>query len=159
VRKLVTIGIPHPATLKPTLKKLWGVRHFAAYKLPGAAARFAASDFAALPAIYRRWSPAWSPAAGEFDAIRECFSHRESLDAAMGYYRQLAFRPTESLRRRIAAPTVTFAGLDDGVVEPSDYYRAKRMFEGEYVVEEVPGGHFLHREHPGVFAERLLAHF
>jgi pimeloyl-ACP methyl ester carboxylesterase len=32
------------------------------------------------------------------------------------------------------------------------------MFENDYVVEEVPGGHFLHREHPDVFAERLLAH-
>jgi pimeloyl-ACP methyl ester carboxylesterase len=158
VRKLVTIGIPHPATLKPNLKKLWGVRHFAAYNLPGAASRFAASDFAALPAIYRRWSPAWSPPPEELAAIRACFAHRESLDAAMGYYRQLKLRPTESLRKRIAAPTVTFAGLDDGVAEPSDYHRAKRMFDGDYVVEEVPGGHFLHREHPERFAERLLAH-
>ncbi|HTX97520.1 MAG TPA: alpha/beta hydrolase [Mycobacterium sp.] len=57
VKKLFVIGIPHPAALKPSLKKLWGVRHFAAYKLPGAPKRFARNDFAALPAIYRRWSP------------------------------------------------------------------------------------------------------
>ncbi len=158
VRKLVTVGLPHPATLKPTLKKLWGVRHFAAYKLPGAAARFAAADFAALPAICRRWSPKWDPSPEELADVRECFSHRESLDAAMGYYRQLRFRPSESLRRRIAAPTVVFAGLDDGVAEPSDYHAARRKFDGEYVVEEMPGGHFMHREHPAVFAERLLAH-
>ena len=36
VKKLFVLAIPHPATLKPTLKKLWGVRHFAVYKLPGA---------------------------------------------------------------------------------------------------------------------------
>ncbi|OBK43132.1 alpha/beta fold hydrolase [Mycobacterium sp. 1081908.1] len=51
VKKLFVVGIPHPAALKPTLKKLWGVRHFATYKLPGAAKRFARNDFAALPAI------------------------------------------------------------------------------------------------------------
>src|ERR1700735_2187989 len=28
VTKLFVIGIPHPATLKTTLKTLWGVRHF-----------------------------------------------------------------------------------------------------------------------------------
>ena len=30
VKKLIAIGIPHPAAIKPSLKKLWGVRHFAA---------------------------------------------------------------------------------------------------------------------------------
>src|ERR1700710_2463740 len=53
VTKLFVLAIPHPAALKPSLKKLWGVRHFAAYKLPGASKRFARNDFAALPAIYR----------------------------------------------------------------------------------------------------------
>ena len=32
------------------------------------------------------------------------------------------------------------------------------MFDGEYTIEEVPGGHFMHLEHPDVFAERLLKH-
>jgi pimeloyl-ACP methyl ester carboxylesterase len=32
------------------------------------------------------------------------------------------------------------------------------MFERSYVIEELPGGHFLHREHPDAFAERLMAH-
>src|ERR1700743_3421430 len=40
VKKLFFLAIPHPATLRPTLKKLWGVRHFAMYKLPGAPERF-----------------------------------------------------------------------------------------------------------------------
>ncbi len=57
VKKLFVLAIPHPAALKPTLKKLWGARHFAVYKLPGAPERFARNDFAALPEICRRWSP------------------------------------------------------------------------------------------------------
>jgi pimeloyl-ACP methyl ester carboxylesterase len=158
VKRLVVLAIPHPATLRPSPKKLWGARHFAAYKLPGAANRFARNDFAALPAICRRWSPTWEPDPREFDAVRECFANRASLHAAFGYYRRLSPIPSASLRTRITVPTVVFAGLDDPVVEPSDFRRAGRMFESEYIVEEVPGGHFLHREHPETFAGRLLAH-
>lgn len=158
VSKLITVAIPHPATLKPSPRKLWGARHFAAYKLPGAANRFARNNFEALPAICRRWSPTWRPPPEEFDAVRECFASPGSLDAAFGYYRKLWPLPSASLRARITVPTVVFAGLDDPVVEVSDYRRAARMFLGSYVIEEMPGGHFMHREHPGVFAERVLRH-
>ncbi len=158
VKKLFVIGIPHPAALKPSLKKLWGVRHFAAYKLPGASNRFARNDFAALPAIYRRWSPMWNPDPKEFDAVRASFSNRASLNAAFGYYRKLSPIPSPSLKARITVPVVVFAGLDDPIVQPSDYRDAARMFENGYIVEEVRGGHFMHREYPEAFAERLLAH-
>jgi pimeloyl-ACP methyl ester carboxylesterase len=158
VKKLFVIGIPHPAALRPSLKKLWGARHFAAYKLPGAPKRFARNDFAALPAIYRRWSPTWSPDPTEFDAVRACFSNPASLNAAFGYYRKLSPIPSASLKARITVPVVAFAGLDDPTLAPSDYRGAARMFENEYIVEEVPGRHFMHREHPEVFAERLLTH-
>jgi pimeloyl-ACP methyl ester carboxylesterase len=158
VKKLFVLAIPHPATLRPTLKKLWGVRHFAMYKLPGAPERFARNDFAALPEIYRRWSPSWRPDPNEFDPVRASFSNRASLNAAFGYYRKLSPIPSASLKVRIAVPTVVFAGLDDPVAEPADYRGAARMFAGDYIVEEVDGGHFMHREHPDAFAERLLAH-
>ncbi|MCV7348451.1 alpha/beta fold hydrolase [Mycolicibacterium rhodesiae] len=158
VSKLMAVAIPHPATLMPSLRKLWGARHFASYKLPGAAKRFARNDFAALPGIYRRWSPTWNPPGPEFDAVRECFASPGSLDAAFGYYRKLSPLPSPSLRAKIPAPTVVFAGMDDPVAEPSDYRRARRMFLGDYAIEEVPGGHFMHREHPDVFAERVLSH-
>ncbi len=158
VTKLFAIGIPHPAALKPSLKKIWGARHFVAYKLPGAPNRFARNDFSALPAIYRRWSPTWNPDPGEFDAVRACFANAASLNAAFGYYRKLSPIPSASLKARITVPCVVFAGLDDPNVEPSDYLFAERMFENEYIVEEVRGGHFMHREHPDEFAERLLTY-
>lgn len=157
VRKLITVAIPHPLGIRPSLKLAWGARHFVAYKLPGAARRFAADDFAALPAIYKRWSPAWTPPASEFDAIRECFGHRESLDAAFGYYRKLA-PPGPHLRKKLPMPSVAFAGLDDDMLTPDDFERARRMYSGDYVVETTRGGHFLHRESPDAFARRLLSH-
>jgi pimeloyl-ACP methyl ester carboxylesterase len=159
ITKLFVLAIPHPARLKLTAAKLWGVRHFAAYKLPGAAGRFAADDFAALPKIYRRWSPAWSPAPEEFAPIRACFADRASLDAAMGYYRKLTPFAPPWLRRPITVPTVAFVGTDDGVVGPADFEYARPMFAADYTVEVMPGGHFLHREHPQIFARKLLPHF
>jgi pimeloyl-ACP methyl ester carboxylesterase len=158
VEKLFALAIPHPASLKPTPRKVWGVRHFLAFKLPGAAARFAANDFAALPAIVRRWSPTWDPPPGALDDTRECFADAASLDAAFGYYRALTFGAPKHLRRRIAVPTVSFVGKDDPIAEPSDFERARRMFTGSYAFEVTPGGHFLHREAPDVFADRLFAH-
>jgi pimeloyl-ACP methyl ester carboxylesterase len=159
VSKLFAVGVPHPATLRVTLRKLWGVRHFFAYQLPGAAARFAKDDFAALPAICHRWSPTWSPSAQELAPVRDCFTDERSLDAAFGYYRAMSFRARPHLRRPIEVPTVVFAGTDDPNLEPADYHLASRKFRSSYVVEEMPGGHFMHREHPAIFAQKLLAHF
>ncbi len=64
------------------------------------------------------------------------------------------------MKKKITVPTVVIAGTDDPpVAEPSDYRRSARMFKGEYIVEEVPpGGHFMHREHPALFAARVLGH-
>jgi pimeloyl-ACP methyl ester carboxylesterase len=158
VRKLIVLAIPHPAALRPSLARVWAWRHFMAYKLPGAPRRFARNDFAALAAICRRWSPKWDPSPRELAAVRECFADRESLNAAFGYYRALKLKPPAYLTKPIAVPTVAFAGLDDPVAYVDDFRRAAKMFTKGYVIEEVPGGHFLHREHGDVFAERLLSH-
>ena len=141
-----------------TPSKVWGVRHFFAYKLPGAARRFSNNDFAALPVIYKRWSPLWSPPADELAPVREAFAEPASLDAAIGYYRQLRLRPQSFFRTPIEVPTIAFAGLDDPIVGPADFAGARRMFKADYIVEEMRGGHFMHREHPDEFATKLLAH-
>jgi pimeloyl-ACP methyl ester carboxylesterase len=54
-------------------------------------------------------------------------------------------------------PDRPFAGLDDPNVRPADYAAARRMFRADYAVEEMRGGHFMHREHPDDFAAQLLA--
>lgn len=159
VKKLITLVIPHPATFKPSLGQLWLARHMLLYKLPGSHRRFAADDFAALRAIYARWSPTWEPPDDELASVRECFSNPESLKAAFGYYRALSFVIPAYARRKIDVPSVLFAGLDDPIAKLADYERSRRIFTGECSIEAMPGGHFIHREHPDVFATRLLAHF
>jgi pimeloyl-ACP methyl ester carboxylesterase len=158
ISRLVTVGTPHPATIRPSPVLAWKVRHFFAYKRRGAARRFARNDFAALPAICKRWSPTWSPDPAEFEPVRASFADPASLDAAMGYYRELRFRPQPFLRTKIEVPTVVFAGTDDPIVGPRAYDRAARMFTASYTVEQMPGGHFMHREHPSTFADKLLPH-
>jgi pimeloyl-ACP methyl ester carboxylesterase len=158
VRKLVTVAIPHPASLRATPAKVWGVRHFFAYKLPGAARRFARDDFAALRAIVKRWSPTWDPGDDELQPARACFANAASLDAAMGYYRAWPLRMPRWLRAPLAVPTVTFAGADDPIARPDDYEHARAWFTGPYTIETLPGGHFLHRESADAFVERLLVH-
>ena len=64
LRMLITLAIPHPASILPTPGTLWGVRHFFALSLPGAAARMRADGFAYVDALVRRWSPAWDVPAG-----------------------------------------------------------------------------------------------
>lgn len=159
VRRLFALAIPHPATLKPTLGKLWGVRHMLAFKLPGAAHRFAREHRQRVRALYRRWSPTWAVPEDEFAAIDACFSDARVVDAALGYYRALSPRLPRELTQKTAVPTVAFCGADDPNTDRQDFERGRSRFTGPYAVEVMPGGHFLHREHPRVFLERLLSHF
>jgi pimeloyl-ACP methyl ester carboxylesterase len=155
VSRLITVGIPHPASIRPTPSILWMVRHFFTLKLPWAASKTRANDFAHIDELVRRWSPAWDVPPGETDRVKEAFRHPGSLEAALGYYR--AIRPTlpASQRKRIGVPTVSFAGTEDNVM-PETYDRAAPWFTGGYEVVRVPGGHFMHREHPAPFIEQLL---
>lgn len=156
VRKLVTVAIPHPASLSPTLKLLWGVRHFFLFRLPFAEAMVRRDSFAHVDELVRRWSPAWDVPAGETDPVKECFKQPGSLNAALGYYRAITPRPPASLLRKIDVPTVTFSGEHDGVLRHEHYESSRRWFTGPYEIVHMPGGHFLHREHPARFIKELL---
>lgn len=155
VAGLATLAIPHPATLRPSPKKLWGVRHFFALRLPGATRRFAANDFAEVRTLFERWSPGFDWTDDELDAVRNAFSAPGSLDAALGYYRCLSLITPRFLRSKLPMPALVLGGLTDGVAETADFEASRRMFTGRCDVQMLPGGHFLHREHPAA-VERAL---
>ena len=156
VEKLVTVAIPHPASIKPSLSLAWTMRHFVAFKLPGAASRARANDFAVIDELVRRWSPAWDVPKGETDAVKAAFREPGSLEAALGYYRAIGLGLPASQRKRIKVPTVAFAGLHD-MIAPEAYDKASSRFLNGYRVVKMPGGHFMHREHPEVFVKELVA--
>lgn len=155
VELLVTLAIPHPASITPTPRLLWSVRHFLTLRPRGAAKGIRARDFADIDELVQRWSPAWDVPPDETAAVKAAFRQPGCLEAALGYYRALTVRPPPSQRARIRVPTVSFAGTDD-VVGPEVFDRAAPWYTAGYRVIRMPGGHFMHREHPARFNQELL---
>ncbi|MFK7929481.1 MAG: alpha/beta fold hydrolase [Myxococcota bacterium] len=153
ISRLIPVAIPHPASVKPTLKTLWGVRHFAANKLPGAERRFARNDFAKIRTMYERWSPGFDWPESEFESAKNAYSHPGCLRSALGYYRRLGRWP---FRGGVSVPTLIIGGLTDGVATTVDFERSKERVNAPCEVAMLPGGHFLHREHPEPFIAAVL---
>ena len=157
IRFLVTVAIPHPASLEPTLGLIWGTRHFFALSRRSSEKKARKDDFAMIDVLVKRWSPAWDVPPGETAAVKQAFSQPGCLDAALGYYRAISFKTPPAHRARISVPTVAFGGEHDGVLKPRAYEKARSRFTGDYKTVVMPGGHFLHREHPQRFIDELLA--
>jgi pimeloyl-ACP methyl ester carboxylesterase len=154
VSHLTTIAIPHARAMRFSLGLAWKVRHFFTFQLPGAATLLRRNDFAGVEAIYRRWSPAWQLDRAELADVKRAFAEPGCLDAAIGYYRALP--PPRELFARVKVPSLAFAGATDFAAPPAAYEGARRFYDSDYEVVTLPGGHFLHREHPGPFADELV---
>jgi len=154
VRFLITLGVPHPRSVRPTPKMLWTVRHFFVLRGKRAALKVRANDHAYVDHLWRRWSPAWHVPAEETARVKEAFAHPGCAEAACAYYAALSPRLPASLRAPIKVPSVAFAGIHDNM-SPRAYEKARRCFTASYEVVQVPGGHFMHREHPAEFIAEL----
>jgi pimeloyl-ACP methyl ester carboxylesterase len=156
VRFLITLAIPHPKSIKPSPRLLWHMRHFAVLRRKHAAAKLRANDFAYVDELWRRWSPAWTdiPAA-ETAHVKAAFREPGCAEAACAYYASIGPRLPASHRQHVTVPTVAFAGEQD-MISPRAYEKARHCFTASYEVVQVPGGHFMHREHPQPFAAELL---
>jgi pimeloyl-ACP methyl ester carboxylesterase len=114
-----------------------------------------ANDFAHIDALWRRWSPGWDFPPEETRDVKEAFSHPGSLEAALGYYRALRPYIPKEQRRLVEVPSVVIGGTED-VVDAAVYERARRRYRAGCDIVIMPGGHFLHREHPKRFQRELL---
>jgi pimeloyl-ACP methyl ester carboxylesterase len=156
VRLLVTLAIPHPRSLRPTPALLWKVRHFAALRRKSSGAMLRANDFAYVDELWKRWSPSWREIpASETAAVKAAFRDPGRAEAACAYYAALGLGLPASHRRRITVPTVSFAGEHD-MIAPRAYEKARHCFTSSYEVVQVPGGHFMHRQHPDEFTKELV---
>ncbi len=153
ISKLVAVGIPYPTAVRPTPRKLWGARHFLSNKMPWATARFSKNDFAEMRAMYERWSPGFDWPDSEFESAKNAYAHPGCANAALGYYRRLGLWP---FKGKVRCDVLVVGGLSDGVVTADDFERSSRFVDGSCRVEMLPGGHFLHREHPRPFIDGLL---
>ena len=156
LRLLVTLAIPHPGGLRPTPIMMWKVRHFFKLARRSAPAKIRAGNFEYIDHLWRRWSPAWKDIpASETEPVKQVFAEPGSLEAACGYYRALRVKLPPALRAKIAVPSIAFAGEHD-TIAPRLYEKSRRCFSGPYEVVQLPGGHFMHREHPEVFNRELV---
>lgn len=156
VSLLVTVAIPHPASLRPVPRLVWGARHFLRFQSRNAEAFTAADNFAHVDELVHRWSPAWNVPLDETAAVKQAFRQPGCLTAALNYYRALRPVPPPSLRKKINVPSVIFGGSDDGILLRKDFERGRTWFGDRYELVYMPGGHFLHREHPARFVQELL---
>jgi pimeloyl-ACP methyl ester carboxylesterase len=155
VKLLVTLAIPHPRSIKPTPSLLWTLRHFAVLRGKGGAATLRANDFAYVDTLVKRWSRTWDMPAGETERVKTAFREPGVAEAACAYYRDQSLRQPPSMKLPITVPSVAFAGTDD-MIKPRAYEKARHCFTASYEVVQVPGGHFMHREHPDVFVPELV---
>ena len=126
------------------------------FRRRSAEAQLAANDFAYVDELVRRWSPVWDVPPGETAAVKEVLRQPGCAAAALGYYRAVKFPPPASLRHRIRVPAAVFAGTDDRLVLIGDYEHSRRFYLAGCEIVKMPGGHFMHREHPARFNAELL---
>ena len=157
--RIATIAIPHRAAIAPTPKLLWALRHFFAFKLPGAARRFAANDFAGIEVLWKRWSPTWRYTDADLATVKATFARPGVLDAALGYCRAAKFRTPAFLRAPVEVPALVIAGADDPNAPVALFQRARSQFRAGCEVVAISGGHFCHRESPEQATRAILDHF
>jgi pimeloyl-ACP methyl ester carboxylesterase len=164
----VTLAVPHPLAVARRIalapRQLLASRYILAFQLPGAAARMARDDFAAVDALWRRWSPGFA-----LDGEARAELHRwlaASWPAPLSLYRAL-LRPTGEARRRLRAlalaprsrvPLLHLHGERDGCIRPAMLRDQPRYGGGGFECEVVGGvGHFLQHEAPTAIAGRIAA--
>ncbi len=157
VRMLITLAIPHPKSIKPSPLMVWRIRHFFTLGRKSGPEKARKNDYAYIDQLWRRWSPAWKQIpASETAAVKEAFSHDGCLEAACAYYAAVNPRkPPKGHRANVKVPAVAFAGTED-MIAPRAYEKARHCYDASYEVIQVPGGHFLHREHPREFITELV---
>jgi pimeloyl-ACP methyl ester carboxylesterase len=159
VRLLVTLAVPHPRVIPRSPRQVWGMRHFLVLRRASIAAKIRADELRYLDELWKRWSPAWSDLpASETAAVKQAFAEPGSLEAACSYYAAipLSGKLPASAKLPISVPTFAFAGEHDHQMKLRTYEKARRCFASSYEVIRVPGGHFMHREHPDHVVSELV---
>jgi pimeloyl-ACP methyl ester carboxylesterase len=155
IRMLVTIAIPHLSAVRPTPALVWKGRHMLRLRRKNAAARIRKDELRYIDELVQRWSPGWQVPAGETDAVKRSFAEPGSLEAAVGYYRAMKPSVPRSMRAKVTVPAAAFCGETD-MLKLKLYERARSRYTAGYEIVTLPGGHFMHREHPERFVPELL---
>jgi pimeloyl-ACP methyl ester carboxylesterase len=166
VRAAVTLAVPHVAAFEKNLRRNRSQQQRSAYMaffmLPGLPERIVPrNDFAYIDALWKRWSPNYTPDPDYMRELKECL--QASMPAPLGYYRSL--RPSRTRLRqsrldarvRIYVPLLHLHGADDGCISFEMSDGEEKYFKGEFHSENLQGlGHFMHLEDPQRIAAAVL---
>jgi pimeloyl-ACP methyl ester carboxylesterase len=154
----VTVGIPHPLTIKPTPAGAVAGRHFLYFKFPWARMTAHAFDLRLVDRLYRRWAPHWNGPEREASVAEavEALRDKRVLRGALSYYK--ALNPLDRfLRPKIAVPALIVGGADDPPTFQRAYLATPNRFTAPCEVRIISGaGHWPHREREAEFVASLL---
>lgn len=167
IAKLITVDMPHPASIQFSLKTAWKTRHILMYQFKkGAVKRLTRNNFSHVDEIYRRWSPQWDFDETETEIVKAGFAQPGRAEAALGYYWSFFAGLTRSDERAKKGRAVALATIDVpslcimgdwGATDLVTMERSRRFFKGPYQFHMLSDvGHFLHREDPERFFSLIL---
>lgn len=159
INKVVSLSMPHPRFLKPSLTLLLKARHILYFankeKSP---LRLAKNEYSYLDTLYKRWSPGLDYLALKQQMVA-CFEMAGRKEAALGYYWQLGVDGKQ--KERVALyhqfpplPSLVLVGMQDGTVDLKQFKKMESAscFDIRY---HASVGHFLHREDPSYCASQV----
>lgn len=165
-RRAITLAVPHVAAFEQNLRhsRLQQQRsiYMAFLMLPGLPERILPrNDFAYVEALWRRWSPHFTPDPDHMREVKGCL--RDSMPGPLGYYRALRPSRQRSLQAKLDArvpiyvPLLHLHGREDACIGYEMSIGQSRYFKAEFHSEPLNGlGHWLHLEDPQHVAQAIL---
>jgi pimeloyl-ACP methyl ester carboxylesterase len=170
VRKIVTLGVAHPAAMGSDYDTLKGSWHAYFFQMPFAESAVAANDYEFIVRWWRDASPEYDPPPEIIESVKATFRQQGVVSSALNYYRH-TFHPAsrdpalDTLREKIAAtpipvPALAFHGTRDRPGRMPAFERMDKHFAAGLEKIVIPGtGHFIHLERPDEVNRKIVEFF
>jgi pimeloyl-ACP methyl ester carboxylesterase len=167
IRKIVTLGVAHPAAMDADYDTLKGSWHAYFFQMPSAESAVAANDYEFIVRWWRDASPEYDPPFDIIESVKRTFRQPGVLTSALNYYRH-TFHPAnrasalEAVREKlattpIAVPALAFHGTRDRPGRMPAFHRMDSHFAASLEKVVIPGaGHFIHLERPDEVNRRIV---
>jgi pimeloyl-ACP methyl ester carboxylesterase len=167
VRRIVTLGVAHPAAMGTDYDTLKGSWHAYFFQMPSAESAVAANDYDFIVRWWRDASPEYDPPVEIIESVKATFRMPGVLTSALNYYRH-TFHPAnrspvlDALREKIATtpipvPALAFHGTRDRPGRTPAFERMDKHFAAGLEKVVIPGtGHFIHLERPDEINAKIV---
>ena len=163
VTKLITVAIPHPRFIKPSLKLLIKARHFFVFRnKKRSVKKMQKNDFKLVDTLYQRWSPNMKDYKKHSEVVKQTFALPGRTEAALAYYWSFFDNANDKELGKFYAqlpkmPTLAIAGKTDGALILDQFYDMEKGMPEDFRLRiSETAGHFLHNEVPDYFITELL---